>query len=179
MHGTINRPYVGQIDRMFGTLDWRMILAAREDGVLTPAQTRDDLVNLMRWRLVNILGYHWCVPLTVVNTRGRQIFDLLFATDHFAEKIMREVFGVAGHDLDLVVAGRVENEQRAIGQDTLELDYVPAARTPPPMSPTLPPREPFRYRRRWERDQEPTASDPRNGRREDGLPPSAFGRPTA
>ncbi len=179
-NGKINRQYVGQIDRMFGTLDWRRILAARDDGLLTAAQTRDELINLMRWRLVRNLGYDRCIPLTVVNTHGRQIFDLLFATDSaVGDKIMRDVFQVAEQDLKLMVASREENEKRKAGQDTFDFGDAPAVGKPPLMSPILPPRPPFEHDGWWERDGQPGAVRPRTDCPGDDRPPSGYGRPTA
>jgi three-Cys-motif partner protein len=119
--GKINRPYVGQIHPMFGTLDWRMILAAREDELLTAAQTRDEMVNLMRWRLVNILGYRWCVPLTVVNTHGRQIFDLLFATDWPADRLRR---CLRDRGVDHGLSGPAGHRDREMAADSGYTDVV-------------------------------------------------------
>lgn len=186
--GKINRQYAGQIDRMFGTPAWRMIMAARDDEVLSGAQARDELVNLMRWRLVTDLGYSRCIPLKVVNTAGRPIFELLFATDHFAgEKIMSEVFEIADRDLKLMVAGEQEMKKRATGQDPLDFTDVDAATQsvvspirPPAMAATLPPHAPFEYSRVWELDLQPEpASRPTARRPAHGPTPSVYGRPTA
>jgi hypothetical protein len=50
----------------------------------------------MRWRLEHDLGYMTTLDFQVINTSGRGIFDMIFATDHWAgEKIMTELYSKA------------------------------------------------------------------------------------
>jgi hypothetical protein len=63
---------------------------------MTGAQFRDELTNLMRWRLEKYLGYKTTLGFKVTNTNGQGIFDMIFATDHWAgEKIMTDLCSAA------------------------------------------------------------------------------------
>ncbi|WP_405086427.1 three-Cys-motif partner protein TcmP [Microbispora sp. NBC_01389] len=85
-----------QMSLMFGTEQWREALAATREGDLTGAEFRDELTNLMRWRLERDLGYKATRVFKVTNTRGSEIFDMIFATDHWVgDKIMRAVYSKA------------------------------------------------------------------------------------
>ncbi|GGO30145.1 hypothetical protein GCM10010116_60400 [Microbispora rosea subsp. aerata] len=85
-----------QMSLMFGTEQWREALAATREGDLTGAQFRDELTNLMRWRLERDLGYKATRVFKVTNTRGSEIFDMIFATDHWVgDKIMKAVYSKA------------------------------------------------------------------------------------
>lgn len=59
-----------QITDLFGSDEWRPILADRQSGVLDPERTRDELTNLMRWRLETVLGYKFThsIRLTISTT---------------------------------------------------------------------------------------------------------------
>lgn len=82
-----------QMTRMFGTDLWLEALTAVRQNLLTGAQFRGELTNLMRWRLEHDLGYKTTLDFQVINTGGRGIFDMIFATDHWAgEKIMTELY---------------------------------------------------------------------------------------
>jgi hypothetical protein len=82
--------------RMFGTDIWVEALTANRTGLLTPCQFRDELTNLMRWRLQQDLGYKATLDFQVTNTSGSEIFNMIFATDHWAgEKIMNDLYNSA------------------------------------------------------------------------------------
>jgi hypothetical protein len=50
----------------------------------------------MRWRLEQDLGYKTTLDFHVTNTGGSGIFDMIFATDHWAgEKIMTDLYSAA------------------------------------------------------------------------------------
>jgi hypothetical protein len=50
----------------------------------------------MRWRLEHDLGYKTTLEFQVTNTSGSGIFDMIFATDHWAgEKIMTDLYSAA------------------------------------------------------------------------------------
>jgi hypothetical protein len=71
-------------------------LNARRAGELSGADFRSELTNLMRWRLERDLGYKTTLVFKVTNTIGSEIFDMIFATDHWAgEKIMKDVYSAA------------------------------------------------------------------------------------
>jgi three-Cys-motif partner protein len=85
-----------QVTALFGTPDWRPILQARRAGVLDAERTRDELTNLMRWRLERSLGYAFTHSLRLTNVQGVPLYDMIFATDHPAgDKIMRSVYRTA------------------------------------------------------------------------------------
>jgi hypothetical protein len=82
-----------QITDLFGCSDWRPILTARRAGSLDPARTRDELTNLMRWRLEKTLGYRYTHALRQTNVHGVPLYDMVFATDHAAgDRIMDSVY---------------------------------------------------------------------------------------
>ena len=85
-----------QMTRMFGTDLWVEALTAVRQNMLTGAQFRSELTNLMRWRLEYELGYKATLDFQVINTSGSGIFNMIFATDHWAgEKIMTELYSKA------------------------------------------------------------------------------------
>lgn len=82
-----------QVTDLFGSTEWRPILQARRAGVLDAERTRDELTNLMRWRLEKTLGYAVTHSLRLTNVQGVPLYDMVFATDHPAgDKIMRSVY---------------------------------------------------------------------------------------
>jgi hypothetical protein len=51
------------------------------------------MVNLMRWRLEKVLGYGETLALSIHNTNGQDLYDMIFATDHAAgERIMAHLY---------------------------------------------------------------------------------------
>jgi three-Cys-motif partner protein len=85
-----------QMSRMFGTDIWFEALLATRQDILTGAEFRSELTNLMRWRLEKDLGYKTTLDFKVTNTNGHGIFDMIFATDHWAgEKIMTDLYSAA------------------------------------------------------------------------------------
>lgn len=81
---------------MFGSEEWVPIVQARRNGVLDPAQTRLELLNLMRWRLQNELGYRATYPFTMKNTGGQDIYHMIFVSDHpVGDKVMRYLYDKA------------------------------------------------------------------------------------
>lgn len=92
----IDTTVVGQMSSMFGTDIWTDALHAARENLLTGAGFRAELTNLMRWRLERDLGYKTTLVFQVTNTTGRDIFDMIFATDHWAgEKIMTGLYSKA------------------------------------------------------------------------------------
>ena len=85
-----------QITDLFGSDEWRPILSDRQSGVLDPERTRDELTNLMRWRLETVLGYKFTHSLRLTNLQGAPLYDMIFATDHeVGDKIMASVYRAA------------------------------------------------------------------------------------
>lgn len=62
-------------------------------GALDAERKRDELTNLMRWRLETSLGYRFTHTLRLTNVNGVPLYDMIFATDHkVGDKIMRSVY---------------------------------------------------------------------------------------
>lgn len=81
------------ISNLFGTDGWRPILDARRRNRLDAPQARDELTNLMRWRLETDLGYKYTHTVRLTNTHGTPLYDMVFATDHdVGHKIMKDVY---------------------------------------------------------------------------------------
>ena len=84
------------ITDLFGSEQWRPITVDRRRGLLDAEQARDELTNLLRWRIENILGYRHTHTLRVHNVYGGPVYDLVFATDHdVGDRIMRSVYASA------------------------------------------------------------------------------------
>jgi three-Cys-motif partner protein len=107
-----------QVTDLFGCTDWHPILTARRSGALDAAQTRDELTNLMRWRLEQTLGYRYTHTLRLTNVQGVPLYDMVFATDHpVGDKIMRSVYRTAAARFP-----RMRQEARARRRDRQERD---------------------------------------------------------
>lgn len=101
---------------LFGSAEWRPILSGRQSGVLDPERTRDELTNLMRWRLEQALGYRFTHTLRLTNVHGVPLYDMIFATDHEAgDRIMKAVYHKAAERFP-----RMRQEARARLQDRKE-----------------------------------------------------------
>jgi three-Cys-motif partner protein len=82
-----------QVTGFFGTEQWMVIKDARESGSLSPAQAREEYVNLYRWRIEKVLGYSITHAFEVKNTSGSPLYHLILATDNQAgSKIMSDVY---------------------------------------------------------------------------------------
>ena len=85
--------YIDRVDRMYGTRTWRRIFQARREGRITAPAWRAEMVNLLRWRLEQELGYKrtFRIPMKMLN--GTTIYDMVFATDHDAgARIMSHLY---------------------------------------------------------------------------------------
>ncbi len=97
--GAVREVDAAKLDHMYGTEQWRRIYEARVRGDLQPGDARDEYVNLMRWRLENVLGYQWTHPLEIFNERGHSIYHMVFATDHeVGNRIMTDLYGRAANE---------------------------------------------------------------------------------
>jgi three-Cys-motif partner protein len=90
---------IAAIDAMFGCRDWHAIYEARLALDIDPAAARREYLNLMRWRLEQVLGYTWTHPLEVRNEAGQPIYYMIFATDHPAgTRIMSDLYAKAAEE---------------------------------------------------------------------------------
>lgn len=84
------------ITRVFGTSDWERIYDAKISEEIAASDATLEYLNLMRWRLENVLGYRWTHPIEMKNEAGSPIYYMIFATDHEAgDRIMRNLFAAA------------------------------------------------------------------------------------
>ncbi len=67
--GTNGPAFASRVDGLYGTSDWRRIQAARDRGLISAEDCRDEMVNLLRWRLERELGYQLTarVPMRMPN----------------------------------------------------------------------------------------------------------------
>lgn len=97
--GSVRPEDAAKLTNLYGTSQWEEIYRARVDGRLTPGEAREEYVNLMRWRLENVLGYQWTHPLEIFNEGGSSIYHMVFATDHPAgNKIMTDLYRKAASE---------------------------------------------------------------------------------
>lgn len=88
-----------KLTTMYGTEEWQSIYKGRLSGALTPADAREEYVNLMRWRLEHVLGYRWTHPLEIFNEGGTSIYHMIFATDHpVGNQIMTSLYNGAANE---------------------------------------------------------------------------------
>jgi hypothetical protein len=100
---------------VYGTEEWRDAYAARGMELLTGAELCDELLNLMRWRLENVLGYRVTHSCKMKNTKGVPIYNMVFATDDpGVEKIMNHICGKAAEvrpQMQAEAAAKVQAEK--------------------------------------------------------------------
>ena len=97
--GSVREEDALKLTQMYVTEQWTAIYRARVAGELAPADAREEYVNLMRWRLQEVLGYRWTHPLEIFNERGHSIYHMIFATDHAAgDRIMTSLYNRAANE---------------------------------------------------------------------------------
>lgn len=88
--------FVRRVDALYGSREWEPAHAARQRGELDASGLRDELLNLMRWRLENRLGYTHTHAFEMKNSQGTPIYSMIFATDNAAgDKIMSDIYAKA------------------------------------------------------------------------------------
>jgi three-Cys-motif partner protein len=124
-----------KLTTMFGTDQWTAIYRARVSGDVSPAEAREEYVNLMRWRLQEVLGYEWTHPLEIFNERGHSIYHMIFATDHEAgNRIMTSLYNRAANEFPAMRQAarqrRARLAEEAAGVQSLFGDDLVDASTP-------------------------------------------------
>ena len=105
-----------QLTLMFGTEEWQLIYEARLTGAITPAQAREEYVNLMRWRLERVLGYRWTHAMELMIEGNQPLYDMIFATDHDAgNRIMTNLYNSAASELPVMRQSAIA--QRKLSQE--------------------------------------------------------------
>lgn len=117
--GSVRLEDSDKITNLYGTAQWEEIYRARVDGRLAPSAARDEYVNLMRWRLENVLDYRWTHPLEIFNERGHSIYHMVFATDHYAgHRIMTDLYNKAANEFPEMRAQARRRRARLAEEDT-------------------------------------------------------------
>ncbi len=89
-----------QVTRLFGTDAWRPIHQMRAANELSPEESRNEFVNLMRRRLEVELGYARTHSLHLKTERGVPLYHMIFATDNEAgDRIMSSVYTAAAQTI--------------------------------------------------------------------------------
>lgn len=154
--GHLNTRFADEITDMLGVDTWLDAWRGLETGYLSKEEFRDELRNLMRWRLERELGYRSTQVFKVVNTNGLEIYDMIFATDHPAgHKIMSNLYGKATRQQPRMRQEalrrrreRREEERGISGLFGLEEIEIPMQDIDPGKLYTHePPREPYRFPR--------------------------------
>lgn len=93
LHGARGRRSADRLDRLYGTHDWIAIHQLRRAETITPEDMRTEFVNLLRWRLEEVLRYKTTHALQIVTTDGQPVYTMIFATDSAAgDRIMGQVY---------------------------------------------------------------------------------------
>ncbi|BBX02274.1 hypothetical protein MMOR_32100 [Mycolicibacterium moriokaense] len=113
-----------RVTNLYGGDSWLRILRALDARKIRPEQYRQEMVNLMRYRLETVLGYRYThrIPMTM-STNKMTIFDMVFATDHDAgDRIMRHLYNQAAQREPLMMrqaqsakAAKEEEEAGVLG----------------------------------------------------------------
>jgi len=137
--GTVPESEATKLTRMYGTNQWRAIYEAKLAGLLEPKAAREEYVNLMRWRLENVLGYKWTHSLEIFNEGGSSLYHMVFATDHEAgHRIMTSLYNAAANEFPVMRQqarrrrSRLEQESLGVHNlfgDALEVSMAPASTT--------------------------------------------------
>jgi len=134
LRGVRGRRSAEKLDRLYGCHDWVAIHQLRRDERLDPDEMRAEFVNLLRWRLENVLKYRTTHALQLVDTRGHPVYTLVFATDSQpGSEIMKHVYGNAAMKTIPAMQTRARAAQRqreAAGRGVtplFEYDTAPGA----------------------------------------------------
>ncbi|MBO0854566.1 MAG: three-Cys-motif partner protein TcmP, partial [Nocardia sp.] len=96
VRGTNSERFREQVTRFYGTDKWLNIQTAREGNIITPDQYRDEMTNLIRFRLAQHLGYRYTQRIPMRMRNRTTIYDMVFATDHYAgDNIMKRLYAKA------------------------------------------------------------------------------------
>lgn len=140
--------FAKKTSQLFGCNDWKDIHDARCQELLRPYEFRDELANLMRWRLERVLGYRITHALELKNTRGTPLYSMIFATDNEAgNSIMSRIYENASlkHPQMAAEAAALAQANKEAAEGTEGL-FPPVPRRPatPAKYRHEPTREPFR-----------------------------------
>jgi three-Cys-motif partner protein len=114
VRGTNAGAFIERVTRMYGDDDWKRIQAARWRQEITAQAYRAEMVNLMRIKLEYELGYTFSHRIPMQMHNKVTIFDMVFATDHWAgDKIMRHLYNrAASLEPEMMRQARAAKQQR-------------------------------------------------------------------
>lgn len=116
--GKVSQRDFERATRLFGCEEWKPIYERRLAEEFTGEQAREEYVNLMRWRVEQVLGYKAAHAFEVRNSRG-PLYHMIFATDNDAgTNIMGSIYKRAAERLPEM---REEAKDRALGMPRLDL----------------------------------------------------------
>jgi three-Cys-motif partner protein len=96
VRGTNNEAFQERVDRLYGGGEWRQIQRAFDQRKLVAREYRQQMVNLMRWKLEHELGYAISHRIPMQMHNKMEIYDMVFATDHEAgDRIMQHLYNQA------------------------------------------------------------------------------------
>ncbi|WP_067885236.1 three-Cys-motif partner protein TcmP [Nocardia vaccinii] len=96
VRGTNSERFREKVTRFYGTDKWLNIQTARERNIITPDQYRDEMTNLIRFRLAQHLSYRYTQRIPMRMRNRTTIYDMVFATDHYAgDNIMKSLYAKA------------------------------------------------------------------------------------
>jgi three-Cys-motif partner protein len=117
--GTSSREFAERVDRLYGTNGWRRIQTARDTHEISPDDYREEMVNLLRWRLQTDFGYAITERIPMHMPSYMPIYDMVFATDHpVGQKIMTHLYRTAANREPRMIA-EIEHVRRERTMDQL------------------------------------------------------------
>ncbi|MTE13897.1 three-Cys-motif partner protein TcmP [Nocardia aurantiaca] len=133
IRGTSSERFRERVTRFYGTDKWKIIQRALDANAITTNQYRDEMTNLIRFRLAEHLGYRHTHRIPMRMTNRTTIYDMVFATDHDAgDRIMRHLYKQAAEREPRMMAearrfARAQKEEKS-GQ--LSFFELPVAAVP-------------------------------------------------
>ncbi|MBN7371091.1 three-Cys-motif partner protein TcmP [Mycobacteroides abscessus] len=138
VRGTNAEEFERQVSLLYGGDDWLRIKRALHSRAITAGQYRQEMVNLMRYRLETDLGYQFThrIPMTM-STNKMTIFDMVFATDHYVgDRIMQHLYNQAAQrEPEMMRQARAAKEEKEAEKagvvglfDTRDLTVKPDAK---------------------------------------------------
>ncbi|MFC9993100.1 three-Cys-motif partner protein TcmP [Nocardia sp. NPDC127526] len=135
------RAFREKISRFYGTWNWLNIQDARDARIITVPEYQDEMVNLIRFRLTEHLGYLHTERIPMRMTNGHAIYDMVFASDHdVGAKIMRDLYRQAAEReprmIDEARRLAITKREEELGKLSLiALSELPATEPLPVMDP--------------------------------------------
>lgn len=152
----LSEDFLNRVDELFGTEIWREIREGRRRKLLSADEARKEMVNLMRYRLENHLGYTITRPLRLRSDRGSELYTMIYASNHdVGGKIMSHLYkgseqAQANYRHKATMKRKLDRvrEQEATtgaeGMFPIEQEWVAKPPTAGPLDPMGPPVLPWR-----------------------------------